>query len=294
MGDRPRLVKNTRIGDTARFRQWAHLAARSSGNPPNAHDAVELAWVESGEIRYRIGRREIVARPGDAMLVPAGVDHATGFGPHARAGAIWIDESAFEAIAEANGQRPRKIEPGLHPRARSVLALTSVLGAELATDGADVACEAIARAIAAILARSTPASAGPARSPRDPRVRMVLDRIHDAYFEPLVVEDLARLAGTDRFHLSRLFRDELGVPPYRYLLSHRIRRAAELLREGRHTVTEAAFDVGFNDLSRFARAFKNEIGVAPSEIARGARAGQNAAPDRVRTGAAPDSASRLR
>ena len=47
-----------------------------------------------------------------------------------------------------------------------------------------------------------------------------------------------------------------GKAPYAYLIDLRVQRAAELLRAGRSSVTEAAFAVGFSDLGRFARAFR--------------------------------------
>jgi transcriptional regulator GlxA family with amidase domain len=100
------------------------------------------------------------------------------------------------------------------------------------------------------------------------RVSLSLDHIHSAYAEPLTVDDLARSAGMSRFHFSRLFHEQVGDAPYRYLLRVRIARAAELLRGGRHSVTEAALAVGFQDLGRFRRLFRREIGCRPSEVAR--------------------------
>jgi transcriptional regulator GlxA family with amidase domain len=106
---------------------------------------------------------------------------------------------------------------------------------------------------------------------RDPRITAALDQVHAAYAEPLTVSDLARAAGMSRFHFSRLFQDETGDPPYRYLQRVRVRRGAELLRAGRHSVTEAALAVGFHDFGRFARVFRREIGCLPGELARGRR-----------------------
>jgi AraC family transcriptional regulator len=71
-----------------------------------------------------------------------------------------------------------------------------------------------------------------------------------------------------RFHFSRLFRDEIGQAPYQYLLRVRLARATELLRGGHHSVTEAALESGFTDLSRFASMFKKQTGKRPSDVAR--------------------------
>jgi transcriptional regulator GlxA family with amidase domain len=91
------------------------------------------------------------------------------------------------------------------------------------------------------------------------------------YAEPLTVDDLAGTATMSRYHFSRLFRDEVGEAPYQHLLRVRIARAAELLKSGRTSVTEAALAVGFHDFSRFSRTFKRFMGQLPIEVARGGR-----------------------
>jgi AraC family transcriptional regulator len=70
-----------------------------------------------------------------------------------------------------------------------------------------------------------------------------------------------------RYHFSRSFRAELGISPYQWLLQKRVEHAAALLRRRRVSVTEAAFEVGFSDLSRFARAFRDQFGCPPSAFA---------------------------
>jgi AraC family transcriptional regulator len=104
---------------------------------------------------------------------------------------------------------------------------------------------------------------------RDPRVSASLDRIHLRYAEPLTVQDLARDVGMSRFRFTRLFREQVGEAPYRYLIRVRIAKAAELLRSGRHGVSEAAFTVGFRDLGRFRYMFRREVGWLPGKVGRG-------------------------
>jgi AraC-like DNA-binding protein len=49
----------------------------------------------------------------------------------------------------------------------------------------------------------------------------------------------------------------------------RIQHAAELMRQSNAiSVTEAAFVVGFNDLSHFSRMFRRQLGVTPSHYRR--------------------------
>ena len=49
-----------------------------------------------------------------------------------------------------------------------------------------------------------------------------------------------------------------------YVRQIRVERAAELLLEGRHNVTEAAMEVGYSSLSHFSKAFCTTIGCCPA------------------------------
>jgi AraC-like DNA-binding protein len=50
----------------------------------------------------------------------------------------------------------------------------------------------------------------------------------------------------------------------RWLLQQRLAKSYRLLAEGRvSNVTEAAFGLGFSDVSHFGRAFKREFGCVP-------------------------------
>jgi AraC-like DNA-binding protein len=69
------------------------------------------------------------------------------------------------------------------------------------------------------------------------------------------------------FHFIRVFAELIGSPPHRHLLQVRLRRAHEMLREGR-TVTETCFACGFNNLSHFSRTFARHFGRNPSMVAR--------------------------
>ena len=101
----------------------------------------------------------------------------------------------------------------------------------------------------------------------DPRIRAAVERIERDYAQPLTVADLARAASMSRYHFSRRFRAATGHSPYRYLIRYRVERGADRIAQGR-SVTEAAFEVGFGDLGRFASAFRARFGTLPSRFRR--------------------------
>lgn len=84
------------------------------------------------------------------------------------------------------------------------------------------------------------------------------------YAEKLRMPTVAKLCDLSPFQFSRNFKKENGFTFRDFVVRVRIQRAAELIRRSRVSVTEAAFGVGFNDLSYFARMFRRQIGVSPS------------------------------
>jgi AraC-like DNA-binding protein len=256
-----------------RVRRFQHLSGRTAG-PAGAHADVEIAWVEQGEITYRIGPREHVVGAGEAIVVPAEFEHATRVTPGFAASSVWLSRALLAEVASGIGKKtPDDVHIVSHGPFR---ALGGLLQAEAANDesGSVIATDALARAFGVALLRATSRTDAP--RVLDPRIRAALDLLEERYAEPLSVDDLARTARTSRFHFSRLFREAVGKSPYRHLQETRLRRARELLDSGRMGVTEAAFSVGFNDLGRFSRAFRQAFGCSPSEV-KGARSAERSA-----------------
>lgn len=78
----------------------------------------------------------------------------------------------------------------------------------------------------------------------------------------LSLADLAEAANLSRYHLIRLFRRHVGLPPHAYRNQLRVHRARALLAQGM-AIAEAAQAVGFADQSHLSRHFKRVYGVAP-------------------------------
>ena len=66
--------------------------------------------------------------------------------------------------------------------------------------------------------------------------------------------------------VQKAFLRQSGLTPTAYINERRLTRAAELLSEpDQRSITEIAFDVGFQDSAFFSRCFRRHFGVAPSE-----------------------------
>lgn len=88
---------------------------------------------------------------------------------------------------------------------------------------------------------------------------------------PIGLEDAAHHVNLSPFHFLRLFARVIGVTPHQYLVRSRLRRAAKLLAEDTHSITDVAGAVGFADLSNFVRTFHRAAGVSPLRFRQAAR-----------------------
>lgn len=80
------------------------------------------------------------------------------------------------------------------------------------------------------------------------------------------VPELAALCGLSETHFRRLWQRVFGVSPTEYLRARRIARAKDLLLSGVYSVSDAAREVGYDDANYFARVFRSEMGISPSEF----------------------------
>lgn len=93
----------------------------------------------------------------------------------------------------------------------------------------------------------------------------MLQYISENLAEELRVDDIAENAMISKSECTRCFHENLGIAPIQYIKQLRIDTAASQLRLTDRAVSEIACECGFQDMSYFAKTFKNIKGVTPSE-----------------------------
>ena len=102
------------------------------------------------------------------------------------------------------------------------------------------------------------------------RVRLYLQENYD---QPVDFSSLADSLAVSAPYLSKLFHEQEGKSPSRYLTDLRMRKAQKLLMDTQLTVREIAVRVGYPDPFHFSRNFKNAMGISPVQF-REERAGK--------------------
>ena len=113
---------------------------------------------------------------------------------------------------------------------------------------------------------------------RDRFVGKALALMHSKPAHGWTVDELASQVGLSRSALGDRFGALIGCAPMHYLTRWRLQLAADLLRTSRRPLAAIAAEVGYDSEAAFSRAFKRELGTAPTvwrrsrpEPARGSR-----------------------
>jgi len=91
------------------------------------------------------------------------------------------------------------------------------------------------------------------------------DYLQAHYADDVSLDDIAGEVGLSPYHLSRVFKQQTGLPPHKYLIQVRVHRAKDLLNAGM-PIADVALEVGFADQSHLTKWFKRVVGVPPGQF----------------------------
>lgn len=96
-------------------------------------------------------------------------------------------------------------------------------------------------------------------------VEAALSIIEEDYAFLEGVQDLAERVEVSVGHLTRLFKKSIGLSPNQCITQFRIARSKQLLLDNSLSISMVAQLCGFSNSNYFAKVFKNEVGISPSE-----------------------------
>lgn len=91
--------------------------------------------------------------------------------------------------------------------------------------------------------------------------------IDSNYDKPLTLSSISAAFGYHPAYISSYFKSRLDMCISRYISVIRLKNAVLLMRQKKYTITQIAFDCGFNSTRTFYRAFHRELGCSPNEYA---------------------------
>lgn len=255
---------------TGHFRQGkGYYAWRPNGTP----DWLLIYTIAGlGRIGLSTGG-EIVAEPGDAVLLRPGALHDYGVEPtrqrwellwaHFHPRAAWHAWLSSWPQAGPGVLRLRLTDAEIRRRVRARFA------------DADRLCNSTALRHAETFSMNALEEVllwcdlqNPKGSPMDGRVRAATDYLDRNLKQKVTIDALAEHCGLSASRLAHLFRAQVGYTPQQFLEVQRMNRAAQLLEMTSQSIKEIAAEVGFDNPFYFTLRFKKKTGMSPRAYRR--------------------------
>ena len=101
--------------------------------------------------------------------------------------------------------------------------------------------------------------------PHSRRINRIVQFVEKNYNRKISLEDVGEQVGMSASSVSRFFKKRTRHNFWDYLNGFRIDRAAQMMIETEHPISEISYACGFNNISNFNRVFRERIGTTPSD-----------------------------
>jgi len=96
-------------------------------------------------------------------------------------------------------------------------------------------------------------------------INKIINYISLNFTKEIKNSDLSEIAGYHEYYLNRLFIKHTGMSMHKYILSLRISEGKRLLLNTNMSISDIAYQIGFNSNTHFSTYFKKEMGITPFE-----------------------------
>lgn len=245
------------------------------------HPEIELVYVEKGSFNININQKSYLAQPGDIYFINSGELHEMNH----IAGQVRFESVVFfPYILDFDVKNPFQ-RSFIDPIKSGEVCLPHRIDQN--DDCYDAVREQVGRILSAgndefsksqqlvalyelilILFREKKMYSGRLNK-TDARNSEIIKNI-TAYIEEnlgdkITLSQLAQIPSFTEKYFCSFFKKQTGVTPTEYINRVRLERACELMRMHAFSVTDAAFETGFESLSYFIRRFKKQFGISPAQ-----------------------------
>lgn len=98
------------------------------------------------------------------------------------------------------------------------------------------------------------------------RIELTYEYINQNFHKPITLGEVAKLANMTEVSFSRFFKQRTGITFIDSLTDIRLGHASRMLIDTTHSISEIAYQCGFNNISNFNRIFKKKKGCTPKEF----------------------------
>ena len=98
-----------------------------------------------------------------------------------------------------------------------------------------------------------------------PKKRNIKNFMEQNFDKPLKIEDYAYLTGRSLSTFRRDFKSFYDITPQKWIKEKRLEKALAILDKKEISITDLAYEVGYENISYFIKEFKTKIGLSPKQ-----------------------------
>jgi AraC-like DNA-binding protein len=243
------------------------------------HDFLELAFVMSGDGRYRIEDELYAVTEGDLIIFNPGVNHQALFMKEAEIPTteffVGFSDIQIEGYEKnfcplPGGQMIYHTTGELRQKLFRIAAAMEAENA-LRNEGRYFMLKAYLMQMLIVVLREGITQGKPQPGcafdsvNRKHVVEQIINYFEDHYARKISLDQIAENMYLSPFYISKIFKSEVGDTPIRHLINIRLEKARVLLIGGSsQSIQEIAASVGYDDAYHFSKLFKKRFGVSPS------------------------------
>jgi AraC family transcriptional regulator len=95
------------------------------------------------------------------------------------------------------------------------------------------------------------------------KLRQAIDYIQAHLDDKLTLEAIAQELNMSVYHFCDLFKQSVGIAPYKYVLQQRVERAKLLLKDEERAIVDIALECGFANQTHLNKHFRSFTGITP-------------------------------
>ena len=230
-----------------------------------------------GRYQHGVSRSKLIDYSygaGELIICNRGIDEFVRWQTDIQILKVDLPDAAFRAIAEEAGAESVEIRSSTRFEDKRVVALISAVQAEEEAGNllGRLFMDSVAQALASTLVqargnlkRSLPryhCGLTPAQLSR------VKELVYSRVDQELSLGEMAGAAGLSTNYFNQMFRRSTGQAAHQFVLNARVEHAKDLLKSPKLRVIDVAISCGFQTSQHFARVFRANCAVTPTEYRR--------------------------
>lgn len=247
----------------------------------HVHDYYELYFFIEGDLDYKIEEKSYSLQYGDYLLIPPNKPHQPIFKSHEipyRRFVLWISKECYHRLCQLSSDFSYSFDYVIQSEAyhfrTDYIVHQKIQGAllELIEDlnGTAPFKETNSNLLLASLLIELNRITYNKLHQVSPSYQNVLylnicDYINSHLGEDLSLDTLSEFFYASKYHISHIFKDNMGISLHQYILKKRIHASKNSVLSG-ESLSKIYSEYGFKDYTSFYRAFKKEYGLSPKEF----------------------------